>query len=392
MTEATQSAGSSVTRDARRRRRWASRVFLALGLLLLAAVGGWQLYATLWTAHSERTGHALIRGFVKNHALAAPVDRHAVEAGTAALGTCSRGHRGSGAERRSTPVRGLLEIPKLGVVAPVEQGMGDAQLAVAVGHNPYSVWPGHPGNAVLYAHDVSYFTSIPELKSGDAVRYVTPCTTYDFEVTSHTIVRQGSPVYNTQQPSVTLVTCWPTDALWFTSDRYLVSATEVSKQVTHLRTARYPKAPRAPAVPVPATLASEGVTLTTYYLPMGTFTLAGSPSRAWTQTAAPLLVEESAVEAFIAGVRSLGADRLDWWRSVAPGVAPPSPLVGAGNPGYATPTDVTEQAAGTAATELTLTDTVSVTGGSDPGRYSMTVGETVRRGTLSISSWSLTPA
>jgi sortase A len=387
MTEMSRSEGRHQTQDARRRRRRASWVFLALGLLLVAAVGGWQLYATSWTVHSERTGEALVRRFV-NHALRG---RHAEPGGTASLRSCSRAQGPSAAMRRSTPVFGILEIPKLGVVAPVEQGMGDAQLAVAVGHNPYSVWPGKAGNAVLYAHDVSYFTSISELKSGDTVRYLTPCTTYDFEVTSHAVIRQGSPVYNTEHPSLTLVTCWPTDALWFTPDRYLVSATEVSQQVTHLRTPRFREAPRSPAVPVPPALASQGVTLTTYPLPMGSFRLAGSANRAWAQTTAPLLVEESAVEAFIAGVRSLGEDRLDWWRPVAPGVAPPGPLVGAGTPGFVTPTDVTEQAAGTAVSSVALTDTVSITGGAHPGMYSMAVGEKITHGTLTISSWSMTP-
>jgi len=296
--------------------------------LLLAGVGAWQLYVTLWTAHSQRAGQALIHGFLKNHALNAPAGGHPAPSGTVSLASCTgdKGANGAAsASAASTPVHGLLEIPKLDVVAPVEQGMGDAQLAVAVGHNPDSVWPGQTGNAVLYAHDVSYFTSISQLKSGDTLRYVTPCATYDFAVTSHAIVTQGSPVYNTSEPSVTLVTCWPTDALWFTPDRYLVTATEVAKVTTGAWTASYHKASAAPSVPVPSTLVSQGVTLSTYDLPMATFRLAGNPSRAWAQSTSPRMVEESGVQAFIAGVRSLAEDRLDWWHMVAPGVAPPAP-------------------------------------------------------------------
>jgi len=388
-------------RDARRtrRRRRTPRILIAAGIVLVAAVGAWQLYATVWTARSEQAGRALVHHFLKDNSLGAPLpspgskktssaSRAAGNVSTASLAACSA----SGAA--TTAVHGLLEIPALGVVAPVEQGSGDGVLAVAVGHDPYSVWPGKTGNAVLLAHDVSYFSTIDQLKSGDAIRYVTPCTTYDFSVSSHAIVTSGSPVYDTTTPSVTLVTCWPTDALWFTPDRYLVTAAEVSKAPTGSSqpAKTYLTVSSPPSVPVPSALASQGVTLATYSLPMGTFTLAGSPTRSWAQTTSPLLVDGSAVQAFIAGVRALTEDHLDWWHAIAPGVKAPAPLVGANNPGYETATDVTEHASGTAVTGVTLTDTVSVTGGEHPGRYVMDVRTTVHGRTMTISSWTMSPS
>lgn len=362
---------------------------IAAGLVLVLGVGAWQLYATLWTTHSERVGHALVHHFLKNRALNAPVKAgSSIASGMAALAACSASDSAAGG-RGSTSVHGLLEIPKIGVVAPVLQGVGDPQLAVAVGHDPYSVWPGVRGNSVLEAHDVSYFTSISQLKPGDVVRYVSPCTTYIFQVISHAIVTQGTPVYNTTDPSVTMVTCWPTDALWFTPDRYLVTATEVAKVATGAHKKTYLTTSKPPSVPVPAALASQGVTLATYSLPMGTFTLTGSPNSAWAQTTNPLLVEGSAVEAFIAGVRALTEGHLDWWRQLAPNVAPPAPLVGAGNPGYLTPTDVSEKATGDKVGSVRMTDTVSVTGGTAPGRYAMTVDEAIHGGTLTIAGWTM---
>ena len=383
-------------RRARRRLRRMRRtpwILIVTGVVLLAGVGAWQLYATLWTAHSQSAGRALVHRFLQDHALGAPVQAPASApassasgaAATASLASC----RGSGV---GTPVHGLLEIPSLGVVAPVEQGAGDSVLAVAVGHDPYSVWPGKSGNAVLLAHDVSYFATIDQLVSGDTIRYVSPCTTYVFQVTSHAIVTAGSPVYDTASPTLTLVTCWPTDALWFTPDRYLVTATEVSKAATGSSHHEYLTAERSPTVPVPPALSSQGVTLATYSLPMGTFTLAGTPNPAWARTTSPLLVDGSAVEAFIAGVRALTEDKLSWWHEIAPGVPAPAPLVAAQNPGYLTATDVVEQADGYRATSVTLRDTVSVTGGRDPGRYTMTVQTTVQGQTLRISSWQMSPS
>lgn len=375
----------------RRRLRRTPWILIVTGVVLVAAVGAWQLYATLWLNHSRQAGNALIHHFLKDHSLGAPI-RLPTPATSPSGGGSSALLAACTALRSGTTVHGLLEIPSLEVVAPVQQGTGDAVLAVAVGHDPYSVWPGKGGNAVLLAHDVSYFSTIDQLKPGAAIDYVTPCTTYDFRVSSHAIVTAGSPVYDTKTPSLTLVTCWPTDALWFTPDRYLVTAAEVGKRATGSSHHAYMTVSNPPTVPVPAELASQGVTLATYSLPMGTFTLAGSPTAAWAQTTSPLLIEGSAVQAFIAGVRALTQDRLDWWHAIAPGVKPPAPLVGASNPGYETATNVTVHATGVAATSVTLTDTVSVTGGKHPGRYVMTVRTVVHGHTMTIVSWKMTPS
>lgn len=359
------------------------------GVLLVAGVVAWQVNATLWTTHSRRVGQALVHRFLDDRTQPSPATTAAPSPSSVATAPSSATLASCSASN-GDPVQGLLEMPELGVVAPVEQGVGDAQLDVAVGHNPASVWPGQNGNAVLAAHDVSYFTGLPQLVSGDTIRYVTPCTTYVFEVSAHSVVRSGSPVYDTPTPTLTLVTCWPTDALWFTPDRYLVTADEVS-EVPTVAGAQYMTASPPPSVPVPAALASQGVTLATYSLPMGTMVLAGSPDPAWAQTTDPLLVQDSAVEAFIAGVRSLAEDHPDWWRAVAPHVAVPRPLVGADNPGYLTPLDVVVSAEGTQATSVTLTDEVSVTGGGAPGRYTMTVVEAIHDGTLVVTAWTTEP-
>jgi sortase (surface protein transpeptidase) len=57
-----------------------------------------------------------------------------------------------------------LEIPSLGVRAPVLQGLSDSVLNVAAGHDPASPWPGDVGESIIEAHDVSYFARISALK------------------------------------------------------------------------------------------------------------------------------------------------------------------------------------------------------------------------------------
>ena len=367
-------------------RRWTYRALIATGAVLIVAVVAWQVYVTQWTTHSDRVGQALVHQFLKNRALSSPVasGQSAPSASTSSIASC-------GTTPGANTAQGILVIAKLGVTAPVEQGTGDGQLDVAVGHDPDSVWPGAAGNSVLEAHDVSYFVNLAQLVAGDTLRYETSCTTYLFQVQSHSVVAEGSPVYNTPGPTMTLVTCWPTNALWYTPDRYLVTATEVSSASTNGTTLQYQAPTPAPTVPVPSALSAEGVTLASYPVPMGTMALAGSPEAAWAQTTGPLLVQDSAVEAFIAGVKSLIQDELAWWGAVAPHVTPPTPLVGAHNPGYETPLDVTVTAVGAVPTSVTLTTTLQVAGGMAPGHYGVSVIESVHEGTLVISGWTMTP-
>jgi sortase A len=363
-----------------RPRRWPHRVLIASGALLVLAAVVWQVRATLWTTHSERVGHALVKGF-RDREAALPLQ--ASLAPSAALAACT-------AFADTDQVKGLLVIPALGVTAPVEQGVGNDQLDVAVGHLPASVWPGEAGNGVLEAHDVSYFVNLAKLNPGDTIEYQAPCTTFVFKVQSHTVVDQGTAVYNTSGPTLTLVTCWPTNALWFTPQRYLVTATLVSDSVRTGRSPSYTPAEAPPSVAVPASLLTQGVTLATFSLPMGTMSITGSGDQTWLQSTNPLLVEDSAVEAYIAGVRALGENRPDWWSSFAPGAPIPPQLLGA-HVSFRSPLDVQLHVSGAGATGAVLTNTVSLSGGSSPGRYAVTVTESVQSGSLTITNWVLQP-
>jgi LPXTG-site transpeptidase (sortase) family protein len=291
--------------------------------------------------------------------------------------------------------QGLLVIPAIGLTAPVEEGTDDSVLNVAVGHVPTSVWPGTTGNTVLEAHDVSYFVNIDQLKPGDTIEYQTPCTSYVYTVEGHQVIQQGAPVYDTPSPTLSLVTCWPTDALWFTPDRYLVTASQV-RSVANKGTAtvvgNVPTAATPPAVAAPAALVSQGLTLATNSILMGTMTVTGTPGPTWVEGPGPLAVQSSAVESFIGGVKALEQNQLGWWSALAPQVTAPAALVGAHVTGYDASLDVTVTAAGTTATSVQLTDTLIIAGGHAPGRYVATVVQTVSGGQLTITSWTLTPA
>ena len=353
-----------------------SRLLIGTGAVLVLATAAWQLNATLWMNHSKHVGSSLISKERR-------IQRQAV----VAKGVC---HPAT----QSNSVAGLLEIPSISLVAPVEQGTTDPVLNVAVGHDAHSVWPGTNGTAVFNAHDVSYFLNIDRLKTGDQVIYETACTEYEFEVQSHAVVTAGAPVYNTPDPSVTLVTCWPTNALWFTPNRYLVTAIEVAKRPLSSPTASTVASPNdsPPAVNAPPALVSQGLGLTTNYIPMGSMTLAGSPSNTFVQSPAPLNMEASALEAFIGGIKSLGQHQIPWWNGLAPGVTPVQPLIGATVSSYEHELDVTVNAAGDTPTSVEFHTTAVVTGGAAPGTYNFAVDFAVALGKMTIKSWQLVPA
>ena len=361
-----------------RPRRWGYRVLISAGVLLVAVAATWQVRATLWTTHSERVGQSLIK---KLNEARKKAEAAATKSTTPAVCTATAAAGGP---------QGLLVIPAIGLTAPVEEGTDDAQLNVAVGHVPSSVWPGTAGNAVFEAHDVSYFVNIDQLKPGDAIRYETPCTTYIYTVQSHQVIQQGSALYNTPDPTISLVTCWPTDALWFTPTRYLVTAGEVEStpDAGAGPGVGVPASATAPTVPAPAALAVQGLTLATNSIPMGTMTVAGLPEPAWVEGPGPLAVQDSAVESFIAGIKALGQNQPGWWNAIAPGVAVPEPLVGA-HVTYDSSLDVTVTAAGTNATGVQLAVTVVIGGGRSPGTYALSVVQSVSQGQLLITSWTL---
>ena len=344
-----------------------------VGLVLVWGALGVLGYRLGWQIHSSRGQDALLRS--ANHSL----DR-------------SRGKPCS----QSTPasdgqLAGVLAMPKLNVTAPVEQGIDDAELNVAVGHADSTPLPGTPGTAVLLAHDVSYFANIDQLAPGDVVNYQDGCVTDVFQVVGHTIVQAGAPVPQLSGTALVLDTCWPTNALWYTPNRYLVEAQEVSVKTS--KTAPNSTAPQSWPTgytsTAPAPLVAQGLTLAQNEAPMGTLVLNGTPSSTWAQSPAPLAVEAAGLAAYFGGLKAADQHQTDWWNALAPGVAMPTPLSGAWVSGHDSPLDVTITAQGTTPTAITLSTLVTLSGGAAPGRYQETVTEAIHGLTVTIANWEV---
>jgi sortase A len=286
---------------------------------------------------------------------------------------------------------GILSIPALNLTAPVEEGTDDAELNVAVGHDPDSVWPGVNGAAVFLAHDVSYFVHLNELKPGDVITYQTACNTVKFVVSQQQVVQAGSPVSNTSDPSLVLDTCYPPNALFFTPKRLLIRATEVSAAtkgtslhpgkalITAGRSVDY-------TTTAPAALQAQGLTLEQNEAPMGTMQLVNA-SVAFAQSPGPLSLEAAALEAYFGGLHS-GAQRQNaWWAALAPQVAMPPELLGATVTGHDAPLDVEIDSTGGTPSQVILRTTVTLSGGSSPGTHTETVVLPVHGAIVTIGSW-----
>jgi sortase A len=107
-----------------------------------------------------------------------------------------------------------IQIPSIGVDAPVVQGDGWEQLKKGVGQHVGSVNPGQPGNLVVSAHNDVFgeiFRYLDQLKRGDQIIVYTPQRSYTYIVTSIEIVEPTDVqvMASTTNATITLISCYP---------------------------------------------------------------------------------------------------------------------------------------------------------------------------------------
>lgn len=107
-----------------------------------------------------------------------------------------------------------IQIPALGVDAPVVQGDGWEQLKKGVGQHVGTSNPGQVGNVVLSAHNDIFgeiFRYLDQLQPGDQVTLFTNQRAYNYAVVETKIVEPTAVevMEATKQPTVTLISCYP---------------------------------------------------------------------------------------------------------------------------------------------------------------------------------------
>jgi sortase A len=108
----------------------------------------------------------------------------------------------------------------------VLQGIEDHVLRRGAGWIPGTARPGESGNVGIAAHRDTFFRALREIRSGDRVELETPDAGRSYVVRSVSVVEPeftGS-LQPTNEPTVTLVTCFPFDYVGPAPRRYIVQA------------------------------------------------------------------------------------------------------------------------------------------------------------------------
>lgn len=109
-----------------------------------------------------------------------------------------------------------LSVPRLGVEQVVLAGGHGEAMAFGPGHLGGSAAPGSAGNVVLAGHRDTHFRFLRGLEPGDEVLIEAADRTvrrYRVEETAVVDHRDRRPLAWTLEPTLTLVTCYPFDAV-----------------------------------------------------------------------------------------------------------------------------------------------------------------------------------
>ncbi len=144
---------------------------------------------------------------------------------------------------------GIIQIPKIGLVRAVVQGIGVPDLRRGPGHYPATPLPGQLGNAAIAGHRTTYgapFNRIDELAVGDPIIVTTLQGEFRYKVFQQLVVPPKEGVYvldPTKDATLTLTTCNPK---YSAKTRLVVQATlDPEKSATPQKAAPVPVASRA---------------------------------------------------------------------------------------------------------------------------------------------------
>jgi len=107
-----------------------------------------------------------------------------------------------------------IQIPAIGVDAPVVEGDDWESLRQGAGHHVGSANPGEGGNCVISAHNDIFgeiFRDLSDLDLGDEVFVHTASQVYHYVVTQKRIIEptEVSVMKSTSSPVLTLISCYP---------------------------------------------------------------------------------------------------------------------------------------------------------------------------------------
>lgn len=131
---------------------------------------------------------------------------------------------------------GNLEIPIARISSVVAEGTDALTLDRAIGHLVGTDLPGEGGHVALAGHRDTFFRRLGRVRLGDRIRFTTPDGTYEYRVSKMGVV----PPDRTdviRESALTLITCYPFDAIGHAPLRFVVQAEPVARSSESQRTA-----------------------------------------------------------------------------------------------------------------------------------------------------------
>jgi len=127
---------------------------------------------------------------------------------------------------------GRLEIPRLDLSVIVSEGTSASVLRRGAGHLTATPPPGNHGNVAIAAHRDRHFRPLKDIAPGDEVLLTTLDGTFRYRV-AWTGVVDPTDVYvldPTDEPVLTLLTCYPFYFVGHAPQRFVVRARQVGWQ------------------------------------------------------------------------------------------------------------------------------------------------------------------
>jgi LPXTG-site transpeptidase (sortase) family protein len=122
---------------------------------------------------------------------------------------------------------GRLAIPRLGLTAIVLEGVDKKTLRRGAGHIPATALPQQQeGNVGIAAHRDSHFRELKDIREDDTIELTTLDGTFRYQVEWTKIVKPAdiSVLEPTDEPALTLVTCYPFHYVGSAPKRFIVRA------------------------------------------------------------------------------------------------------------------------------------------------------------------------
>lgn len=125
----------------------------------------------------------------------------------------------------------ILRVPKAAIEVPILEGTDDLTLNRGVGHIAGTALPGHSGNIAITGHRDGFFRGLKDIAAGDTIEVVRrtkegQAQTDKYLVRNIKIVLPSdtSVLDQTDDSTLTLITCYPFYYVGSAPQRYIVQA------------------------------------------------------------------------------------------------------------------------------------------------------------------------